>query len=145
MTGRTLTLRSLDIPTVHKFGIGFDNMMSELMRMTETQHSNYPPYNIIQDGEDEFSIELAVAGFAQGEVTLTLEKNILSVTGARTIGERNYLHKGISDRGFVKEFTIAEHVEIVGASQKNGILKIDLKRIVPESHAPKTIDIDFNQ
>jgi molecular chaperone IbpA len=146
MSGRnTLTLRALDIPTVHKFGIGFDGMMTELMRMTEAQQTNYPPYNIIKLGEDDFSIELAVAGFSEGEVSISQVRRILTISGTRPVNDGEYLHKGISDRSFTREFTLAEHVEVDGASQKNGILSIKLKRTVPEDAAPKSIDINFNQ
>jgi molecular chaperone IbpA len=146
MTGRTLTLRALDIPTVHKFGIGFDGMMAELMRITESQQTNYPPYNIIKLDEDDFVIQLAVSGFGEGEVGIEVARNILTITGEKPQLDVpvEYLHKGISDRSFKKEFTLAEHVEVQGAKVENGILSIGLKRIVPESHAPKSIDIKFN-
>jgi molecular chaperone IbpA len=145
MSGRTLTLRSLDIPSINRFGIGFDGMVSELMRMTEAQTTNYPPYNIGKMNENEFVIELAVAGFAEGEVTISQERRILTISGTRPMNETEYLHKGISDRSFTRDFTLAEHVEVEGASQKNGILTINLKRIVPEDDAPKSIDITFTK
>jgi len=142
---RTLTLRSLDIPTIHKFGIGFDSMMDEIMRITEHQQTNYPPYNIVKLDENRFSIELAVAGFAQGEVTIQVERQVLRIRGLRAPVETplEYVYKGISDRTFSREFTLAEHVEVVGAEMKNGILTITLQRVIPESHAPKNIDIKF--
>ena len=145
MSTRTLTLRSLDIPTIHKFGIGFDSMVNELMRMTEQQHTNYPPYNILQIDENEFVIQVAVAGFGEGEVRLTVERNVLSIIGERVNPEPpvEYIHKGISDRVFKKEFTLAEHVEVREANVTNGILNISLRRLVPETHAPKSIDINF--
>ena len=147
MSGRTLTLRSIDIPSIHKFGIGFDGMMNELMRITEQQQTNYPPYNILQIDENEFVIQIAVAGFGEGDVKLTVERNVLAITGEKQSGELpvEYLHKGISDRAFKKEFTLAEHVEVEGANVTNGILSIGLRRRIPEAHAPKTIDINFNK
>jgi molecular chaperone IbpA len=127
---RTLTLRSLDIPSIHKFGIGFDNMMEELMRMTEAQQTNYPPYNILRIDENEF-----------------VERNVLTIIGEKLTAEPpvEYIHKGISDRVFKKEFTLAEHVEVREAAVTNGILGISLRRLIPETHAPKTIDIKFNK
>ena len=68
---RELTLRALDIPTIHRFGIGFDSMIDELMRVNATQtNTNYPPYNIVKESEDRFAIEVAVAGFSEGEVSI---------------------------------------------------------------------------
>jgi molecular chaperone IbpA len=147
MNNRTLTLRSLDIPSIHKFGIGFDSMMEELMRMTEAQQTNYPPYNILRIDENEFVIQVAVAGFGEDEVRITVERNVLSIIGEKLTAEPpvEYIHKGISDRVFKKEFTLAEHVEVREAMVTNGILAISLRRLVPEVHAPKTIDIKFNK
>ena len=142
---RTLTLRSLDIPAIHKFGIGFDSMMDELMRITEHQQTNYPPYNIVRTSENTFAIELAVAGFAEGEVSIQLERQILRIRGNRAPVETplEYVYKGISDRSFSREFTLAEHVQVMGAEMRNGILTVELEQVIPESHAPKTIDINF--
>ena len=142
---RTLTLRSLDIPAIHKFGIGFDSMVDELMRITEHQQTNYPPYNILKIDENKFCIELAVAGFAEGEVSIQVERQVLRIRGQRQPVETplEYVYKGISDRTFSREFTLAEHVEVTGAEMKNGILTINLVKIIPESYAPKNIDINF--
>lgn len=140
-----LNLRALDIPSIHKFGIGFDGMFDDLMRMNAQQSLNYPPYNIIKQTDDRFYIEIATAGFAEGEVTISLDNRLLSVTG-RNIRDKEdgeYLHHGISSRDFQREFTLAEHVEVVGASQKNGILRIELERKIPEDKLPKTIEISY--
>ena len=145
---RTLTLRSLDIPSIHKFGIGFDSILDELSRMTEHQSTNYPPYNVCKVTENDFYIELAVAGFGEGDVKIELTNRLLTISGDNTGGPGElveYLHKGISNRSFVREFTLAEHVEVAGASMKDGILSINLKRIVPEQNTPKTIDINYSK
>lgn len=142
----TLTLRSFDIPSIHKFGIGFDSMIDELLRATAQQQTNYPPYNIIRNDEDHFTIEIAVAGFKQGEVDVTVEKNILTISGSQKdpIPENvEYLHRGISARDFVRNWTLAEHVEIVGAIMRDGILVLDLERKVPEDQKPKSIAITY--
>jgi molecular chaperone IbpA len=142
----TLTLRSFDIPSIHKFGIGFDSMIDELLRATAQQQSNYPPYNIIRNDEDHFTIEIAVAGFKQGEVDVTVEKNILTISGSQkdpTPENVEYLHRGISARDFVRNWTLAEHVEIVGAIMRDGILVLDLERKVPEDQKPKSIAITY--
>lgn len=140
---KTLHLKSLDIPSIHKFGIGFDNIFDDLMRMNSQQSLNYPPYNVVQVSDNEFYIELAVAGFGEGDAKIEVSNNTLTISGSKLAIDApiEYLHKGISDRSFVREFTLAEHVEVTGASMKNGILTIGLTRILPEKTAPKTIDI----
>ena len=144
---KTLTLRSFDIPAIHKFGIGFDNMFDDLMRVTAQQSStNYPPYNIVQISEDEYMISLAVAGFGLDNLSVVKDKNFLVIEGKeyQTDSEKivpNYLHKGISNRDFRREFQLADHVEISNASLELGILNVYLKREVPESAKPKTIAI----
>lgn len=142
----TLTLRSFDIPSINKFGIGFESMLDELLRATAQQQTNYPPYNVIRNDDDHFTIEIAVAGFKQGEVDVTVEKNILTISGSQKdpVPENvEYLHRGISSRDFVRHWTLAEHVEIVGAIMRDGILVLDLERKVPEDQKPKSIAITY--
>ena len=142
-----LTLRSLDIPSIHKFAVGFDNMFDDLMRTSQV-NTNYPPYNIVKHTEDNFSIELAVAGFKDGEVTITTERNQLVVKGEQVTDlddTKEYLHKGISARNFVRTWTLADHVEVVGATSENGILTISLERKIPEEQKPKTIAINYTK
>jgi molecular chaperone IbpA len=150
---RELTLRTLDIPSIHKFGIGFDNILDELMRVNAQQvNTNYPPYNIVKRSEDAFAIEIAVAGFREGDVNITLEKNVLTITGAQAVtdleeleAEVEYLHRGISARNFTRTFTLADHVKVIGATTENGILIIDLERQVPEEQKPKTVAITYKK
>lgn len=143
---KTLTLRSFDIPQLHKFGIGFDNMFDEMMRVTSQQTTNYPPHNILKIDENNFVVQLAVAGFAEGEININVEKNVLTVTGSSTRDNEfgaEYLVQGISMRDFERSFTLAEYVEVSGASITNGILSIRLERIVPEEKKPKSIAITY--
>jgi molecular chaperone IbpA len=150
---RELTLRSLDIPSIHKFAVGFDNVFDELLRINAQQANgtNYPPYNVVKHDDDHFAIELAVAGFNIGDISITLEKNLLTIKGEQTQTldelekEVEYLHRGISARNFTRTFTLAEHVEVTGAASENGILKIELERKVPEEQKPKTIAISYNK
>lgn len=145
----TLTLRSLDIPSIHKFGIGFDSIFDELMRLNATQsNTNYPPYNVVKISEDKFAIELAVAGFAEGEVSIELENSVLTITGSKINdldNPKEYLHHGISSRNFQRSFTLADHVEVKDASTENGILTIFLERLIPEEKKPKSIAIKYNK
>ena len=147
-----LSLRSFDIPSIHKFGIGFDNLFEELLRVNAQQaNTNYPPYNIIKNDEDHFMIELAVAGFREGDISITVEKNILIIKGEQTQDldelekEVEYVHRGISARNFTRTFTLADYVEVVSAKAENGILMINLERKVPEEQKPKTIAIAYNK
>jgi molecular chaperone IbpA len=146
---KTLTLRSFDIPALTKFGIGFDNMFDELMRVSAQQSStNYPPYNIVQINEDEYMISLAVAGFGLDNLSVTKDKNFLVIEGKEYQSDSekivpNYLHKGISNRDFRREFQLADHVEISNAHLELGILSVHLKREVPEEAKPKAIAITY--
>ena len=144
-----LSLRSLDIPSIHKFAVGFDQMFDDLLRHTaNTQSTNYPPYNVVKHSEDKFSIELAVAGFKEGDIDITVEKNQLSIKGEKAV-ELNetveYLHRGISARNFSRSWTLADHVEVVGAAVQDGILTIQLERQIPEEQKPKKIAITFTK
>jgi len=145
---KTLTLRSFDIPQLHKFGIGFDNMFDEIMRVTSQQTTNYPPHNILKIDENNFVIQLAVAGFAEGEIDINLEKNVLTVKGSSNRENEfgaEYVVQGISMRDFERSFTLAEYVEVTGASITNGILSIRLERIIPEEKKPKSIAITYTK
>ena len=143
---KTLTLRSFDVPQLHKFGIGFDSMFDELLRVTSQQQTNYPPHNIRKIDEDRFVIDLAVAGFAEGEIDVHLEKNVLTVKGGTVRDtEGEYLVHGISMRDFERSFTLAEYVEVTGAEMTNGILSIRLERIIPEEKKPKSIAITYQK
>lgn len=144
----TLTIRSLDIPSIHKFGIGFEDLFDELIRANQQATTNYPPYNIVKHGEDRFSIEVAVAGFKEGDIFITLEKNQLNVRGEKAVNldePCEYLHRGISSRNFNRTWTLADHVEVKGADVSDGILTVKLERIIPEEQKPKRIEINFNK
>jgi molecular chaperone IbpA len=148
---KTLTLRSLDIPSLHKFGIGFDTMFDELNRIHSQQsNTNYPPYNIVQINEDEYMISVAVAGFGHDNLSITKDKNFLIIEGKEYQSDSeqltlNYLHKGISNRDFRREFKLADHVEIENAHLELGILNVHLKREVPEEQKPKSIAITYTK
>ena len=145
----TLTLRSLDIPSIHKFGIGFDSVLDELLRVSSGPvASNYPPHNVIKTGDNTVTIEMAVAGFDDGEVSISLENNVLTVQGSQLQNEPvnyEYLHRGLSSRDFEQNFRLAEHVEVKDATIKNGILTVLLERDVPEEKKPRSIAINFNK
>jgi molecular chaperone IbpA len=145
----TLTLRSFDIPSIHKFAVGFDGVFDEILRLSNQQKdTNYPPYNIVKHSDNKFVIELAVAGFKDGDITVTVDRNLLTIEGSQSVDLNNnieYLHRGISARNFTRTFTLADHVEVVDATVNNGIMGIVLERKVPEELQPKKIAITFNK
>jgi molecular chaperone IbpA len=149
MTTKTLTLRAVDIPSIHKFGIGFDSMLDELMRVTSVQtNTNYPPHNVIKTGDETVIIEVAVAGFGENEISVDLDNNTLRISGSKVREEMlnyEYLHRGLSSRDFTQTFQLAEYVEVIHAEVKNGILSVYLERKVPEEKKPKSIAITYTK
>lgn len=144
-----LSLRSLDIPSIHKFGIGFDTVFDELLNATSVQsQTNYPPYNVVKHNEDSFSIEMAVAGFKNGEIEVEVEKNQLVVRGEKVVNldeKKEYLHRGISARSFMRSFVLGNYVIVKDAVVQDGILTVLLERIIPEEDKPKKIAITYNK
>ena len=125
--------------------IGFDQMFDQMERRFQNSVSNnYPPHNIIKTGENQYEIQLAVTGFSKNEISVTVEDNVLVIKGERQTPDHAaeaYLYRGLAARDFVKEFPLAEHIEVVGAETQNGMLTVTLVRNIPESAKPKVIDI----
>lgn len=122
------------------FFIGADRIF-ERVRQNTTQ-SNYPPYNIVKVDEDNYAIELAVAGFTFDDLSIEVKEGILYVNGnKKTTDEGEYLHKGISARSFQRSFTLSDTIVVGGADLDNGILTIDLENVIPEEKKPRKIDI----
>lgn len=144
-------LTTLDLPALHRRTIGFDQLFQELNRAFANSRAddNYPPHNVIMLDDDHYVIEIAVAGFAESEIDVELEKNRLTIRGAKVKSDEdtpiNYVHKGISSKSFEKSWPLAEHVEVRAATVKNGILSIALERLVPEEAKPKKIAIEFQK
>ena len=123
------------------FTIGFDKLFSDMERISNI-NDNFPPYNVIKSSEDSYLIELAVAGFNKEELSIEYKDSILSVTGDNTTRqELEFVHKGISERNFVRTFKLAEYVEVSSAKLEDGILRVGLFKNVPEAMKPKKIDI----
>ena len=122
--------------------LGFDHIERVLDRVNKTAAEGYPPYNIEQVGEHRLRITLAVAGFAEGDLSVNVEDNQLVVRGKQedTGANRVFLHRGIAARQFVRSFVIAEGIEVRGAEMLNGLLHIDLERPVPQ---PKITQIEI--
>lgn len=118
----------------HPFLLGFDQL-ERLVERTAKAENGYPPYNIEQVGENDYRITLAVAGFAEEDLSITVEDRQLVVRGKQGEDDREriFLHRGIAARQFQRTFLLAESVEVSGAALANGLLHIDLARSVPES------------
>lgn len=133
------------IDAINRALIGFDTMFDQMeRRFSNSVSNNYPPHNILKTGENQYEIQLAVTGFDKSEISVTVEDNVLFVKGESVTAEypqEQYLHRGLATRDFVKEFPLAEHIEVVGAETKNGMLTVKLVRNIPESAKPKVIDI----
>ena len=138
-------LTTLDLPNFHRATIGFDRLFNELERgfANSPNGNGYPQYNIAQINEDEYMISLAVAGFGMDNLSIEKDGNQLKIEGTAPKGDEqvNYLHKGIGGRNFRREFTLADHVEVVSAGLELGMLNVHLKREVPEALKPKKIKI----
>ena len=142
------TLNALDLPALQRHAIGFDRIFDELNRTFATtgNFGTYPPYNIIKMDDTHYVVEVAVAGFRENELDVELREGVLTVTGeqVKPENETQYLHKGISARSFTRTFTLAEHMEVRGATVTNGILAIDLEHVIPEEKLARKIAISFN-
>ena len=136
-------LTALDLHPLYRNAIGVDRLFDRLINNIEsTSQTNYPPYNIVQVDENEYFIEMAVAGLDEEDLEITQDQSTLTITGKIEVSETlNYLHKGIAGRSFRREFTLADHVEVTEANLNKGILFIRLKREIPEAMKPKTIAI----
>ena len=123
------------------FAIGFDRYFEDLERMSNITQTNYPPYNVVKEDDEHFSVELAVAGFSKKDVSITKEKNVLVIEGKVEDESKDFVHKGLASRAFKRSFTLADDVEISGASLNDGILVVSLERIIPEEDKPISIKI----
>lgn len=125
--------------------VGFDNIINELdaLMHAQTPASTFPPHNIIKVDDYNYIVELAIAGFNKQEVTITLKDSVLEIKGQKNPeDEVQYLHKGIGTRSFVKTIKLADTVEVVGSAEfQNGILRVALENVIPDSKKPRTIEI----
>ena len=133
------------LDTLSRALVGFDTMFDTMERRFAHQvTNNYPPFNILKWNEDQYEIQIAITGFEKEEIRVEVERNQLSVFGESkemSLGDAMYLHRGLATRDFEKTFTLAEHMEVKLAEIRNGMLRIQLFRNVPESEKPRIIDI----
>lgn len=143
-------MRHVDFSPLYRSTVGFDRLFTMLDSLGQPDNGQtYPPYNIERTGEDAYRISMAVAGFSEDEISIEAHRNVLTVKGERA-EEKNsesaeLLYRGIASRSFERRFQLADHVEVVGAALKNGLLHIDLKRNIPEEMKPRKIAITAAQ
>jgi molecular chaperone IbpA len=133
-----------DFSPLYRSTVGFDRLFDMLDQATRAEPmTNWPPYNIERMGEDDYRITMAVAGFSADEIQLVQQENTLVVSGQKASSDENaqFLHRGIATRAFKQSFSLAEHLKVTGASLDNGLLKIELKREIPEALKPRKIEI----
>jgi molecular chaperone IbpA len=140
-----VAMRNYDFSTFSRSSVGFEplfNLINEAEKRFD-QEGGFPPYDIVRKDESTYGIRLAVAGFANDELTITAKQNLLTVSGQKKQeGARQYLHEGISARSFERQFSLADHVEVREATYENGILEIELHQEIPEAAKPRRIAIN---
>lgn len=143
-------MQTIDLTPIYRTMVGFDrvaNMIDAAQRLDGSQ--GYPPYNIEKTGDNDFRIELAVAGFSEETLDIESKEGVLTVTGKTDATEdgdkREFLHRGIAERSFIRRFQLADHVIVKGAELQNGLLRINLERQLPEAMKPRKIAIGASQ
>lgn len=138
-------MRNYDLANFSRSSVGFEPFFSILNGAHRRQEAegNFPPYDIVKKDEANYSIRLAVAGFSPNDITITAQQNLLTVAGRKPSQPgRQYLHEGITDTEFERQFSLADHVEVTGAAYDNGILEIALHNEIPEAAKPRKISIN---
>jgi molecular chaperone IbpA len=137
-------LRTIDtaaLAQLSKALVGFDRYFTA----PHHQNGNYPPHNIVKYSDDTYAIEVAVAGFAKEEVTVEVDQDQLTIRGVKNRPNVDagieYLHRGLAARDFEQTFTLAEYMEVRGAKVENGMLQIDIQRLVPDALKPRQIEV----
>ncbi|GLR57474.1 Hsp20 family protein [Rhizobium indigoferae] len=138
---------SYDYAPLYRSSVGFDRVFNLLENAQRARSiSDWPPYDIVKTGDDNYRISIAVAGFAQNDLDITFQSNLLTVTGKKQeTATDGYLHRGIAGRPFEHRFELADHVRVDGADLSNGLLSIDLVREIPEALKPRKIQIHAGQ
>lgn len=136
-------MRTYDFSPLWRSTIGFDRLFDLAEAAQRAGEDNYPPYNIERLSDDRYQISLAVAGFSPAEISVTAEQNVVTIEGNKADKtEREFLYRGISTRSFKRQYSLADHVEVSGASFDNGLLRIELVRRIPEAMKPRRIAIN---
>lgn len=137
-------MRTIDLSPLYRSLVGFDRLADQLDAAARNEAaSGYPPYNIERTGENEYRIEIAVAGFKPEELNVEVKENLLTVTGRKAANDeaKQYLHRGLAERNFERKFQLTDYLVVVDADLSNGLLSIALKRELPEALKPRTVEI----
>ncbi len=140
-------MRHFDLSPLYRSTVGFDRLFSLLDQASGVDVANsYPPYNIERTGENDYRISVAVAGFAENDLTIETRENTLIIKGGKEVrtedgAQAEVLYQGIAARAFERRFQLADHVSVTGASLQNGLLHVDLVREIPEAAKPRRIPI----
>jgi molecular chaperone IbpA len=139
MTMQLRTINPADLAQISRALVGFDQYFNS----ARLNNTNYPPHNIVKFNESHYAIEVAVAGFSKEEITVEVDQDQLIVRGVQkaTTEGKEYLHRGLASRDFEQTWTLAEYMEVRGAEVKDGMLIVEIERIVPESLQPRKIEI----
>ena len=135
-------MRTFDLSPLYRSTVGFDRLFSMLDGFEAAP--GYPPYNIERTGENDYRISVAVAGFAENELSLEVKEDTLTIKGEKQVKEENdgeVLYQGIAARAFERVFQLADHVQVKNAALENGLLHVDLVREIPEAKKPRQIPI----
>ncbi len=138
-------MRTTDFSPLYRFSVGFDRMQRLLDAATRLDDAAYayPPYNIETRGDEAYRITMAVAGFGEKDLDVTVKENTLVVSGRKRDDDDtvSYLHRGIAGRAFERRFELADHIKVVGANLVNGLLHLDMVREVPDEEKPRKVAI----
>jgi len=136
-------MRTLDFSPLYRSVVGFDRLADLLESASAEAATGYPPYNIERTAENEYRIEIAVAGFRPEELNVEVKENLLTVQGRKAANDedRHYLHRGLAERNFERRFQLADYVVVTNADLRDGLLQIALKRELPEALKPRRIEI----
>ena len=138
-------MRGFDFSPLYRSTVGFDRLanMLETVAQVDSVANSYPPYNIEQVAENDYRITMAVAGFAESDLVIELKEGVLSITGKRNTEEpkTSFLYQGIAGRSFERRFQLADHMEVHGARLENGLLHVEIVRVVPEAKRARKIAI----
>ncbi len=138
-------MRSYDLTPLMRSSIGFDHLNRLLDSALSADNTpSYPPYNIEKVAEDDYRITMAIAGFSPSDLDVTLEDGTLTIAGRSPDEQdtREYLHRGIATRAFERRFQLAETIQVGNARFENGLLEVDLKRVIPDHKKPRSIMIE---
>ena len=138
-------MRTFDLAPLYRSTVGFDRMFSLFDQLGESGSPGYPPYNIERTGENDYRVSVAVAGFAEHELSIEVKENALTIRGDKQTKADEHksetLYQGIAARAFERVFQLADFVQVKGASLENGLLHVDLVREIPEAKKPRQIVI----